>query len=75
MCQPARGYNPRQHMPLESGARLGHYEVISPIGAGGMGEVDSSSSARGSKPARPPSFWYSIGCLESHERTMLSSSP
>jgi hypothetical protein len=26
-------------MPLESGVRLGHYEVISPIGAGGMGEV------------------------------------
>jgi eukaryotic-like serine/threonine-protein kinase len=26
-------------MPLESGARLGHYEVISPLGAGGMGEV------------------------------------
>src|SRR5262245_27024556 len=26
-------------MPLESGARLGHYAVISPLGAGGMGEV------------------------------------
>jgi Tol biopolymer transport system component len=26
-------------MPLSSGARLGHYEVGAPIGAGGMGEV------------------------------------
>ncbi len=26
-------------MPLESGARLGPYEIIEPIGAGGMGEV------------------------------------
>src|SRR2546423_1507838 len=26
-------------MPLASGARLGQYETLSPIGAGGMGEV------------------------------------
>jgi Tol biopolymer transport system component len=26
-------------MPLEPGTRLGHYEIIGPIGAGGMGEV------------------------------------
>jgi len=26
-------------MPLASGTRLGPYEVLSPIGAGGMGEV------------------------------------
>ncbi len=26
-------------MPLSSGARLGHYEIGAPIGAGGMGEV------------------------------------
>ena len=26
-------------MPLSAGARLGHYEILSPIGAGGMGEV------------------------------------
>src|SRR5918993_5552547 len=29
----------RDHMPLEAGTRLGPYEVVSPIGAGGMGEV------------------------------------
>ena len=33
-------------MPLESGARLGHYEVISPIGAGGMGEVYKARDPR-----------------------------
>src|SRR5512136_1102294 len=26
-------------MPLQPGARLGPYEVVSPLGAGGMGEV------------------------------------
>jgi serine/threonine protein kinase len=26
-------------MPLESGSRLGPYEIVSPLGAGGMGEV------------------------------------
>src|SRR5438105_13760952 len=26
-------------MPLEAGNRVGHYEILAPIGAGGMGEV------------------------------------
>jgi serine/threonine protein kinase len=26
-------------MPLSAGTRLGAYEIISPLGAGGMGEV------------------------------------
>src|SRR4051794_40493260 len=33
------GHNARQHMPLQTGTRLGPYEVLSLIGAGGMGEV------------------------------------
>src|SRR5215469_5023865 len=28
-----------QYMPLVSGTRLGPYEILAPIGAGGMGEV------------------------------------
>src|SRR5712691_6756784 len=29
----------RQIMPVDAGTRLGHYEIRSQIGAGGMGEV------------------------------------
>jgi len=33
-------------MPLEAGARLGHYEIVSPAGAGGMGEVYKARDTR-----------------------------
>ena len=33
-------------MPLESGTRLGSYEVTAPIGAGGMGEVYKATDTR-----------------------------
>ena len=35
----ARPYNPRQQLALSSGTRLGSYEILSALGAGGMGEV------------------------------------
>jgi serine/threonine protein kinase len=34
-----RGYNCARPMALTSGAKLGPYEIQSPLGAGGMGEV------------------------------------
>ena len=47
MRVPGAGYNSSfPHMALERGTRLGPYQIESPIGAGGMGEVYKATDTR-----------------------------
>jgi serine/threonine protein kinase len=44
-------------MPLSAGDKLGHYEVLSLLGVGGMGEVYSAKDTKG-RAQRPPIAWH-----------------
>ena len=46
-------------MPLEAGTRLGVFEILAPLGKGGMGEVVTQSSNVGSRSRFSPREWPS----------------
>jgi hypothetical protein len=61
-------------MPLSPGARLGAYEIIAPLGAGGMGQVYRARDARLDRDVAvkvlPPSFAADPDALARFEREM-----
>ena len=55
-------------MPLSAGTRLGSYEILAPIGAGGMGEVYRARDTKLDREIPTPGLialrhWYSMGQL------------
>ena len=46
LSAPGTPYNSPARMPLERGSHLGPYEILGPLGAGGMGEVYKARDPR-----------------------------
>src|SRR6187431_3147671 len=61
-------------MALSRGTRLGAYEIVAPLGAGGMGEVYRAQDARLGRDVAikvlPPAFANDVDALARFEREM-----
>src|SRR3954454_316662 len=68
----------RLPMPLSAGARLGPYEIVSPLGAGGMGEVYRATDTRLERVVAikvlPDRFTTSPEALERFQREARAAS-
>ena len=51
-CQPALKLESKGHMSLAPGTQLSPFEILAPIGAGGMGEVYRARDSKLDRAAR-----------------------
>ena len=62
-------------MSLVTGSKLGPYEIVGPLGAGGMGEVYRARDTRFEKPSRLRFCRRSFPLIRSVDQSRLGIAP